>query len=131
MNITKILHTRLGLIILIPLAVAGCSSRDATCQAKIDVLKPLMGRDSHADVQQALKAHDLRFLGIYDFSVDVPGMDAHKDAVRERGVKMIDGTTDAPCDEEHGKMIKDVRRYAESYNLELFSILSGEAGITK
>ncbi|PMQ03730.1 hypothetical protein DyAD56_18670 [Dyella sp. AD56] len=129
MTNTKVLHARLGLIILIPLALVGCSSRNATCQAKIDMLKPLMGRDSHADVQQALKAHDLRFLGIYDFSIDVPGMDAHKDAVRERGIKMIEGTTDAPCDEEHGKMIKDVRRYAESYNLELFNILSGEARI--
>lgn len=110
-------------IALMAIALVGCTNRSASCKAQIEMLEPIASRNPHGDVQRAIAAHDLRFIGVYGFSVDVPGMDEHKNVVKDHGLRMIDGTSDAPCDAQHSQLVREVTNYARSYNLELFEAI--------
>jgi hypothetical protein len=73
------------------------------------------------DARRALKAGDLRLLGVYGFTTYVPGnpSTSPEDAGSVRstyGVKMIEGTTDAPTSGEHEQLNENAYRYAEKYN---------------
>jgi hypothetical protein len=68
-------------------------------------------------LDSALGAHDLRFLGVYGYSLEVPGVPETEAArISKNGVLAIPGTSDAVVSEEHGTLDEKARAYATEYN---------------
>jgi hypothetical protein len=90
--------------------------------------KDLLRMDSanaQNDAYQAIKNKDFRFVGIYGYSVQIPGIEKEyywhiKDSV---GLKMINGTSDAITSKEQGRLQNIAIGYAKEYNSLLFEYL--------
>jgi len=68
-------------------------------------------------LESALGAGDLRFLGVYGYALEVPGVPkSEADRISKNGVLPIPGTSDALVSEEHGGLNDEVREYAAQYN---------------
>ena len=66
---------------------------------------------------QAKVAGDLRFLGVYDYALSVPGVpDYHEEYWPRRGVLPIPGTSDFPHSERESELNDQARAYALEYN---------------
>jgi hypothetical protein len=86
--------------------------------------------DPVADETKAFASHDYRFVGVNGYVVVVPGMDEGDPLVRKYGKRIIEGTTDAPCDKEHSSLVDSAQEYAIAYNKKLASDLM-KLGTTK
>jgi len=62
----------------------------------------------------ALLANDLKLLGVAGYSVTVPGVDSPKCRVHRSVVRVLDGTSDTPCDV---MLQRTAREYAHAYNV--------------
>jgi hypothetical protein len=78
-------------------------------------LRLLKVEEASKDAEVAYKYGDLRLIGVYGYSVEVPGFTGnpydHKDEIR-----MLDGTGDAYCTDEEQSLNKNARIYAKKYN---------------
>jgi len=78
-------------------------------------LKKLKASEASKDAEAAYNSGDHRLLGVYGFSVEVPGFRGnpyeHKDEIR-----MLDGTGDVYCTDEERMLNKNARIYAKKYN---------------
>jgi hypothetical protein len=78
-----------------------------------------------ARFEAALAARDSRFLGVYGYTLEVPGVpQAEADRISKNGVLGIPGTSDALVSEEHGALNERAREYAVEYNTLLLRHLS-------
>ncbi len=70
-----------------------------------------------ARLDAALAARDHRFLGVYGYALEVPGVPQSESArISSNGVLAIPGTSDALVSEEHGGLNERARAYAAEYN---------------
>jgi hypothetical protein len=100
---------------------AKTAKREVVQIPNVDELRSLNVENAVEDARKALKAGDRNVLGVYGYTTDVPGLPP---ALREDprslrttyGIRMIEGTTDAPSSEEHEKLNDNAYRYAEKYN---------------
>lgn len=110
----------------IVLSLSSCAGQKSTCDgAGLSELRTIKGRDPASDEAKAFASHDYRFVGVYGYVVTVPGMDEGSPLVRRYGKRVVEGTTDAPCDKEHLLLVESAQRYAITYNRKLASDLMG------
>jgi hypothetical protein len=77
--------------------------------------------DPAQDCRSAIAHHDLRFVGVAGFALDVPGVPDYFDRYwKSNGVKVIAGTSDAS---NHAFNVS-ARTYARRYNEQLLKHLS-------
>jgi len=109
------------------LLLIGCLLLLPSCaQSEYDVveskIKTQMGwlykANPDDDFQAAIRNKDYRFIGIYGYSLYVPGVDLKCISV-EKDVNPIEGTSDAVLGYEHAKLIAIAGVYAEHYNFRM------------
>jgi len=67
---------------------------------------------------EAIRRHDLRFLAVRGFTITVPGIDDYHERFSTKyKYRIIEGTTDAPRNDEDRKLQNIAIEYAKSYNL--------------
>jgi hypothetical protein len=110
-------------ILVVALALSACSHPAATCNPStqsehskgLGELRSLKLNNASEDAASAYTRGDARLLGVYGFSVEVPGYDgdpyAHKGKIR-----MFEGTGDAFCTKEEMDLNHNARAYARKYN---------------
>ena len=120
----KSLHLRGAVALAAILGISSCTGQKSKCD-RVDLsgLIALKQGDPVADEEKAFASHDYRFVGINGYVVVVPGMDEGEPLVRKYGKRMVEGTTDAPCDKEHSALLDFAQRYAITYNKKLASDL--------
>lgn len=68
-----------------------------------------------SDAEAAYKSGDRRLIGVYGYSVEIPGFNGdpyqHKNET-----KMLDGTGDVFCTKEEELLNQNARIYAKKYN---------------
>jgi hypothetical protein len=88
------------------------SEDDPVAELRAFIAVPVKDR-----LESALEAGDLRFLGVYGYALEVPGVsNSETDRISKNGVLPIPGTSDALVSEEHGALNDEAREYAAQYN---------------
>lgn len=87
----------------------------------IRLLSWLDSSDPQADFEQAVKAKEHRFIGVYGFSVSVPLGRSSEGYLSIRcldldDIRAIDGTSDAVLSFRHKAYMAQARIYAEEFN---------------
>ena|SRR5436190_24140689 len=102
------------------LAHAVSAQRAVTGSPRIRVAHP-GSANPEQDCIRATGRHDLRFVGVAGFALDVPGVPDYQIRYRKvNGVKIITGTSDAG-----DRVFNDAaRNYARRYNAKLLKYLS-------
>jgi len=117
------------LILVASFALSACSHPAATCDPPkgLGELRSLRLNNTTEDAASAYARGDDRLLGVYGFSVEVPGYDgdpyAHKSKIR-----MLEGTGDAFCTKEEAALNHNARAYARKYN-EIMLFKLKQAGV--
>lgn len=106
---------------LYPFLVSCSHVNEALCRPTDGIAKMRALRVSEAaqDAEKAHHAHDHRLLGINGYVLDVPGVSAS--VAKRNGVRPIEGTSDAICNQEQDKLIENARQYAKGYNQKMAS----------
>jgi hypothetical protein len=105
------------LVITAVFLTAGCGRSGPICTPKRgeSELRLLKVDEAGKDAEVAYKSGDHRLIGLYGFSVEVPGFNGdpydHKNEIR-----MLEGTGDAYCTNEEWLLNKNARLYAKQYN---------------
>lgn len=82
-------------------------------------------KNPEIDMENNYANGDMRFIGIYNWSVICPGVPEDDDAlVRKYGVREIDGTSDVIEGEKHDQLVDAATAYAKSYNKALLKKLN-------
>jgi hypothetical protein len=103
--------------ILASISVSACDSRESATSMIPVELKRLEGADPAADLAEALRMSDLRFLGLGGYSRDVvPGVPDFEERYKRFGMKMIPGTGDVYLNAQHERLQQVARNYAKRYN---------------
>lgn len=82
--------------------------------------------NADSDLVAAIKKKDFRFVGIYGYSIAIPGVDERiaDYCVEHRGwLEMIEGTSDAITSKEQERLQLLAERYASQYNARLFEYM--------
>lgn len=105
-------------LFLLPLAfLSGCHKQDTVClqPAIRQSLQQLRPNQAPQDAERAHRLHDDQFLGVNGYGVQVPGVQ-DETTLRRHGVRVIEGTSDGLCDDDHDRLNKQAQQYAERYN---------------
>ena len=88
-------------------------------------LSEMAAANPEKDLWKAINRHDLRFVGIYGFSLDVPGLMGAKvnPLVRLKGVNAVEGTSDAIQSTRQERLQSRAERYALRYNRSLLGFI--------
>lgn len=78
------------------------------------------------DFKEAVNREDYRFIGIYEYSLVVPGVKLKCIDV-EKDVKLIEGTSDSYSSYEEEKFNVVAKVYADHYNFQLRKYLEGKS----
>lgn len=79
------------------------------------------------DLEDAIRRNDFRFIGVYGFSTEVPGVpDYWERYASSYGLSVIQGTSDTPYGEEGARLNQQARQYALEYNSLLLEHLGRE-----
>jgi hypothetical protein len=105
------------------LALSACSHPAVTCGPStqsehskgLGELRSLKLNNAGEDAASAYARNDTRLLGVYGFSVEVPGYDGDPYAHKQK-IRMFDGTGDAFCTKEEVDLNHNARAYARKYN---------------
>ena len=108
-------------------AFAACSSHNASLgprRSNIDVLSAALANlnvaDPVADLDKNLGAGDHRFLCMFGFSVEFPGVpDQERSVVEPHGQRCVEGTSDVIEGGRYLQLLDQARRYTTTYNAEL------------
>ena len=101
-------------------AEAACAQRTVSDSPRITVSHPDTA-NAEQDCIRATSRHDLRFVGVAGFALDVPGVPDYEVRYwKTNGVKVITGTSDAGGHAFN----KAARDYARRYNAQLLKYLS-------
>ncbi len=93
------------------------SSLGANADSIVTELQNFLSVPPRARLDTSLAAKDFRFLGVYGYTVEVPGVPSSESSrITRSGVFGIPGTSDALLSEEHAQLTKRARSYAEQYN---------------
>jgi hypothetical protein len=72
--------------------------------------------DPKADLRRNIEKHDTRFLVFNGISSNMrPGL-ASDTRVAKHGTRLLEGTTEAPINEEHARLVLKAVKYAGEYN---------------
>jgi hypothetical protein len=112
---------QLFLSLLVFGTVSACSTeRDS---ASVAQLRWLEHADPIVDAQKALVSNDHRLVGVYGYVLSIPGVQTSQWLTYQQryGVRPIEGTSDALEGEEHERLVRMAREYAERYNRHVLS----------
>lgn len=128
-NIKYLSHALLTLLLMItlpPISIA----KDNTAVTRS--LTMLQNSDPQKDFDQNIKNNDLRFVGIYGFTVIVPGVDEYrKEYSKTYGLRMIEGTSDSITSPNVEKLNRLATDYAKKYNALLVQYVAKKQKIFK
>src|SRR5689334_25341304 len=87
----------------------------------VQLLRWVEGADPVKDAARALKEKDFKLLAVYGYTWTIPGVaETDRCDYRERyGMKLIEGTSDALVNPEHGRLVELTIKYATTYNRHL------------
>jgi hypothetical protein len=108
------------LAILCLTALAGCEKTEFE-KAEDEAARPLKwlyDANPDNDFEAAVAKKDYRFIGLYGYSLYVPGVPI-KCLDYKKDIKAIEGTSDAVMGYEHSKLIAIAQAYAEHYNFKM------------
>jgi hypothetical protein len=101
-----------GVVLLAAATELLASEDDPVGELRAFIAVPVKNR-----LESALGRGDLRFLGVYGYALEVPGvLKSEADRISKNGVLPIPGTSDALVSEEHGTLNDEAREYAAKYN---------------
>jgi hypothetical protein len=109
--------------ILLVVAFAGLASAQMAPSDPIEQLRWVEHADPKADLQRNVEHGDKRFLVFNGISGNMRPGHASDERVAKHGTRLMEGTTDAPLNKEHDRLIRIAIKYAERYNDLLFDYL--------
>ena len=117
------------LILVASLALSACSHPAVTCDPPkgLGELRTLKLNNATEDAASAYARGDARLLGVYGYSVEVPGY-AGDPYAHKSNIRMLEGTGDASCTKEEADLNHNARAYVRKYNETMLSKLK-QAGI--
>ena len=81
-------------------------------------LQSLKNASPTGNAEEAIRRNDLRFLAVKGFTITVPGIADYQEHFSAKyRYRIIEGTTDAPRNEEDRQLQNTAIEYAKSYNL--------------
>ena len=89
--------------------------------AEVDQLRAFLAVPVSERLNEALAQGDFRPLGIWGFTLIVPGVPDTANLRAPKDVLPIPGTSDALVSEEHGRLVDAAFAYATDYNAQLRS----------
>jgi hypothetical protein len=92
------------------------SEGEAWCREAVSSLRETLSLSPQDQAERAIKAGDLRYLEWYGLGSMIPGIKSQDCARVANIVKPFDGTSDALCSYEHGKLYEASYAYAEAFN---------------
>lgn len=98
--------------------VAGCATETATLNEYAKKLQWVQEADANEDAEAALENKDFRLLALPGRGNIIPGVEPDKtnDYALKCGTRTVPGMTDAVQGEDHLRLLKMARQYAEDYN---------------
>lgn len=106
-------------------ALGGCNKHESCISPALRASLGSLDID-HAKIEAdtAFERHEWKFLAVYGYTTEILGVPDSDFALRHYPFQIIDGTTDAPCDEEHGALVNRARKYSAIYNAEIWRRLN-------
>jgi len=126
--ITRVLS---ALLMVVACTVSGCFDNSDKGDSELtELIKADMGwlykANPSVDAEKAIKDGDFRYIGIYGYTLSVPGVDGSclrdksgEMSMDSSNVKPIGGTSDVVVNYEHAKLIAIAREYAYFYNVRI------------
>jgi hypothetical protein len=102
--------------ILLVVAFASLASAQLAPPDPIEQLRWVEHSDPKADLKRNIELGDTRFLVFNGISGNMRPGQASEERVAKHGIRLIEGTTDAPLNKEHDRLIRIAIKYAERYN---------------
>lgn len=104
-------------------SLAGCEQSSSACSPrKGDAdLQTLRANHAAEDAAAAFKAGDHRFLGVYGFSAEIPGLTGDPYRYMSKA-RMLEGTGDVFCTKKEEQLNRNARIYAKKYNETMLSL---------
>lgn len=98
---------------------------DPSPSTDLTELRRVAAADPAQDLSDAIRRDDLRFIGVYGFATEVPGVPDYWGRYDSSyGLSVIAGTSDTPAGEEGARLNQQARQYAQEYNLLLLKHLT-------
>lgn len=116
-------------ITLFGLSLLGCGRPQSTCTPRKGMaeLRSLKVDRAADDATLAFHSGNDQLLGIYGYSVEIPGLVADPyQHVNE--TKMLEGTGDVFCTEEEKALNENARNYAKKYNETMLGLIDSKRG---
>lgn len=116
------------LIIMAVVLVSGCAPSSAKCKPRLGLaeLRSLKVDAAGKDAEAAYRSGDHRLIGVYGFSLEVPGL-AGNPYDHKNEIRMLNGTGDAFCTKEEQALNHNARLYARKYNEAMLERLRSDA----
>ena len=94
------------------------SASPASAIDPVAELQWLKNANPIVDANKAIKNNDYKLLGVYGFSLTIPGVNKPTEFEHQKkyGVKPIEGTSDALKNKEHAELNRMAYEYAKKYN---------------
>ena len=117
----------LFLLVIFAFALLGCGRSPTACTPRKGVadLRSLKVDQAANDAASAFHSGNHRFLGVYGYSVEIPGL-AGDPYLHVNETKMLEGTSDVFCTEEEEVLNKNARSYARKYNEAMLNLINSK-----
>lgn len=112
-------HKQLSVLLVLlgtQLMMSCTKTQDASAKEKvIKQMEWLYSAKPDRDFQSAVERKDFRYMGLYSYSLYVPGVDPSC-VSSKNDIKPIEGTSDVVLGYEHAKLIAIAGEYARDFN---------------
>ncbi len=113
----------IALALVATLGLSVCSNAVASCDlptqsehsTRLVELRSLKVTNATEDATSAYARGDARLLGVYGYSVEVPGYGGNPYTHKSK-IRMLDGTGDVFCTQEEAGLNRNAKAYARKYN---------------
>ncbi len=110
-------HMTKYFLLLSAISFLGCNGSDTLSNYKIET-KNILLANPEEDFQVSIERNDFRFMGVYGYSISVPGISMKCIDVNE-DVNLISGTSDATESYEQRLFNAVAQVYSEEYNFKM------------
>ncbi|HEY5047657.1 MAG TPA: hypothetical protein VII49_06545 [Rhizomicrobium sp.] len=111
------------LVIAFALALSGCNRSETQVQARSHQSFSQF-ENPERDAMRAIRNRDFSLLGVNGFAVDVPGINADYEILREEyRIRLIAGTSDMAAGARGAAFNSAAKHYASKYNRFMFKVM--------
>ena len=117
-SLERTLHSVRHVVVVAMLLAALTACGSTQDSASVTKLRWVEHADAVADAAKALSLGDHRLVGVYGYTLIVPGIDSAKQSsyVTRYGVRALEGTSDALESATHAALVNKAKEYALRYN---------------